>query len=83
MNNNLYGWGDLDEANKEDGHYNKRPRYLNNALRNLYEIQQREIKIINQWEDGDVDYEDVLKIQTEREEAEKNYLRLYERWNGK
>lgn len=77
-----YGWANVDEANKASGHYNRRPAWLTQAADKLRELEKREIETIDDWQDGNIDYESVKVIQLERERAQVEFDRLYEFWNA-
>lgn len=77
-----HGWANLDQTNKTDGHYQRRPAWLTQAADKLRELEKREIETIDDWEDGNLDYESVRVIRLEREQAQVEFDRLYEFWNA-
>jgi DNA-directed RNA polymerase subunit RPC12/RpoP len=78
-----HGWADLDHENKKNGHYGRgMPGWLINAKDKLERLCKKEIATIDAWEKGQAHDMDVAIIQVEREEAEKEYSRLYEFWSA-
>ena len=77
----LYTWADLDNANRN--HYrNSKPGYLVRARIKRDELQQRELEIIDAYEDGIAGWNEVKTIQRQVMHAEREYGRLYEKWNS-
>ena len=76
----MFTWADLDEANKRDGHYNRKPGWLVRARNERDELYKREIEIIDAYEDGLIDWNEVKTIQRRVMQAERECARLYERW---
>jgi DNA-directed RNA polymerase subunit RPC12/RpoP len=70
------GWSDLDEANKKDGHYNRRPNELLAARERMEQARKNEIAVIDAREAGLATELDVISAQMKADEAEKEYQRL-------
>lgn len=70
------GWSDLDEANKKDGHYSRRPNILLAARERMEQARKEEIAVIDAREAGLATELDVISAQMKADEAEKEYQRL-------
>ena len=78
-------WATLDQLNLNQQHYknkNRRPVWLNNARIRLDTLHKLEINIIDAYEDGMAGWGEVKSIQKQVEKAEREYTRLYEKWNA-
>ena len=78
----MFTWADLDGLNHR--HYqnkNSKPGYLVRARIKRDELQQREIEVIDAYEDGLAGWNEVKTIQRQVTQAERQYARLYNEWN--
>jgi len=88
-----YGWAQLDDANKADGHYQRKHFAIDNARGAVCELELEEIRIIdrmtNEAMDRDYstwhscrDFPRYIQLQGEIDDARAEHDRLYTEYNG-
>ena len=87
------GWAQLDDANKSDGHYQRKHPELDDARDALQKLEREEVEIIDRMTNEAVawhyptwhpcrDFPRYIQLQGEIDDARTEYDRLYTKYNG-